>query len=190
MKRKIVWLLISCLIAASMLTVSCRPTEEEEIIITEEKEEKEPAHEEFFSVGETAESDKLAVAVTQKLAVTVTEMELIDSYDYYRVMDERWDVSEAPAGSTYIIVNVKIKNLSSTDTIKVGTLRMRGGWADGDVPTTYYMGEGPLDTGWPLPPGEEIEGKAKFTVPKASTNYYVKFRFSEEPEVWAVWTIE
>lgn len=190
MKRKLLWLLVSCLIAATLVATSCRTAKEEEkeeVIIPDIEE---PAHEEFFSVGETVTPDRLTVPVTQQLAVTVTEIQIIDSYDYYRVMDERWETSEAPPGKTYLIAFVKIKNVSETDTFKAGTLWIRGGWAEEHVSSTFYMAEGPLETGWPLKPGEEMEGYVKFIAPKDSPGYHVRYRFSEDPEVWAIWLVE
>lgn len=189
MRRKLLWLLMSCLIAAALVVTSCRPAEKEkeEVIIPEPEE---PAHEETFSVGETVEPDSLAVPVTQKLAVTITEIQMTDSYEYYRVMDERWETSEAPLGKIYVIAFVKIKNVSDTDTFKAGTLWMRGGWAEEHIPSTFYMAESPLEPGWPLEPGEELEGYVKFIAPKDSTGYHVRYRFSEDPDVWAIWLVE
>ena len=189
MKRKIIWLLVSCLVATALFTVSCRPEEEDEVIIPEIEEPEAPVYEETFSVGDRVESDMLGIVVTKELAVTVMEMELIDSYEYYRVMDEDWVTDEASPGSIYIIAHVKIENLSSDDTYSMGILQMRGGDVN-HVPSSYYMGEGSLESGWQLPPGEEMDGKVKFITPKDSTGYHVRFRFSEEPEVWAIWVAE
>jgi len=199
-KKTVTWVLVSSLMVLSLVLASCGPgkTVEEEEVPAEEEEappeeevaEEVPAYEKAFKIGETAESDKLEVSVTEKLAVTVTEIYLTDSYDYWRVMDERWDTRVAPEGSTFIIAQVKIKNLSSTDTYKAGTWRMRGGDVAGDAPPSYYFGEDPLEYDVPLPPGQEIDGKAQSVVPKDSTGYYIRFRFSEEPEVWAKWLLE
>jgi len=200
MKRKIIYLLASCLIgiamiAASMLAISCGQAEEEEEIAipTEEVEEKEPAHEEIFSLGETVESDMLSVTVPRKIAVTVTELRLTDSYEYYASMDEVWRTVSAPAGSTFIIAHVKIKNISTTDTVKVGTQDMRGGCAAKVVPAGFYMATGlreELGVWLDILPGEVTEGPALFEVPKNSTDYYIKYRFSDKPEVWAKWLLE
>jgi hypothetical protein len=185
----------------SLVLVSCGSTKteqeeeeeappKEEVEVPPEEEEEIPAYEKTFKIGETVESDKLEVNVAEKLAVTVTEISLTDSYEYYRVMDERWDTRVAPEGSTFIIAQIKIKNISSTDTYKVGTWRMRGGDITGDAPPSYYFGEDPLEYDIPLPPGEEIDGKLQSVVQKGSTGYYVRFRFSEEPEVRAKWVLE
>ncbi len=202
MNKKVIWLVVVSLLMLSLVLVSCGSTktvqEEEEEAPKEEGgappeeevEEEIPAYEKTFKIGETAESDKLEVNVTEKLAVTVTEIYLTDSYEYYRVMDERWDTRQAPEGSTFIIAQVKIKNISSADTYKVGTWRMRGGDIAGDAPPSYYFGEDPLEYDIPLPPGQEIDGKLQSVVQKESTGYYVRFSFSEEPEVWAKWILE
>jgi len=177
----------------SLVLASCAPAkteEKDEALPEEEVKEEIPVYEETFSVGDTVQSDILEVTVTDNLSVTVTEIYLTDSYDYYRVFDERWDTRQAPPGSTFLIAHVIIKNTSGTDTYKVGSWQMRGGDVKGNVPTSSYMGEDPLETSWPVPPGEEIEGEVQFEVPKESTGYYVKYRFSEEPEVWAKWPVE
>lgn len=162
----------------------------EEAVPEEEVEEEIPAYEKTFRRGETAQSDTLEVTITDKLAVTVTEIYLTDSYDFYRVMDERWDTRQALPSSTFMIAHVKIKNMSGTDTYKVGTWRMRGGDVERNMPPSYYFGDDPLEYNVPLPPGEEIDGKVQFEVPKESSGYYVKYCFSEEPEVWAKWLVE
>lgn len=199
MKKKVTWVLVSSLMVLSLLLVSCgagKTVEEEEAVEEvgtppeEEVEEEIPAYEQTFKIGETAESDKLEVTVTDKLAVTVTEIDLTDSYEYWRVFDEVWDTRQALPGSTFMIVQVKIKNLSDTDTCTVGTWQMRGGDIERDAPPSYYFGEDPLEYNVPLPPGQEIDGKVQFEVPEDSTGYYVKYRFSEEPEVWAKWLVE
>ena len=200
MKKKVTWVLVSSLMVLSLVLASCgaektvekeeKPAEEAEAPPEEEVEEEIPAYEQTFKIGETAESDKLEVTVTDKLAVTVTEIFLTDSYEYWRVMDERWDTKQAPLGSTLMIAQVKIKNLSDTDTYTVGTWQMRGGDVGSNAPPSYYFGEDPLEYNVPLPPGQEIDGKVQFEAPKDSTGYYVKYRFSEEPEVWAKWQVE
>lgn len=186
-------MLVSSLMVLSLVLASCAPArteEEEEAPPEEEVKEEVPVYEETFSVGEIALSDMLEVTVTDNLSVAVTEIYLTDSYDYYRVMDERWDTRQAPPGSTFLIAHVIIKNMSSIDTYSLGTWQIRGGDIEGDVPASSYMGEDPLETSWPVPPGEVIEGKVQFEVPKESTGYYIKYRFSGEPEVWAKWPVE
>ena len=132
----------------------------------------------------------VALAVPAVAGDAASEMELTDGYRYWLVMDEKWSTSEAPPGSIFIVVHVKIENLSDTESYNVGTLRMRGGDANENVPPTYYMGESPLETNLLLPAGEEIEGNVKFVAPEGSTGYHVRFRFAEEPDVWALWVAE
>lgn len=194
MKRKIIWLLLICMILATLLATSCRPAEEEkEEIIVIPPEEKEPGHEEVFTVGEPVEPSMFTVPVSRNIAVTVTELYMVDSYEYESYMDDEFRTHAASFGNTFIIAFVNIKNISDTDTFKVGTQYMRGGCADKVAPAGFYMTgklRDELGVWLDIPPGEEMKGPVLFEVPKDSTDYYIKYRFSDDPEVWAKWMVE
>jgi len=195
MKRRTIWLLLSCLVVATLLiSISCRPPKEEkEQIIVIPPDEKEPGHEEVFNVGETVESSMFTVAVERQIAVTVTELYMVDSYEYESYMDDEFRTHAASFGSTFIIAHVNIKNISSTDTVRVGTQDMRGGYGEKAVPAGFYMtGKLREELGvWAdLLPGEETSGPVLFEVPKEKTGYCIKYRYSTEPEIWAKWLVE
>ena len=195
MKRRTIWLLLTFLIVATLLiSTSCRPPKEEkEEIVVIPPEEKEPGHEEMFNVGETVESGMLTVPVLKEIAVTVTELYMIDSYEYESQMDDEFRTHAASLGSTFIIAHVNIKNISSADTTRVGTQEMRGGYGERAVPAGFYMTDKmreELGVWSDLLPGEETEGPVLFEVPKGETGYYIKYRFQEDPEVWAKWLVE
>jgi hypothetical protein len=191
-RRTILSILTLCL--AVLGAMSCRsPGATEQETITPEL-TREPAYEVTFSVGETAESGQLGVQLTEEISVTVTELQLTDTYKYWRGQDLTWDDHKAPQGSTFIVADVKIKNLSNTDT-RVGAIFMRGAYAGGTVMPGVYMAgrlgnEVGLELTSSLSPGKELQGKVLFAVPAGSTDYHVKYRFSEKPEVWATWLKE
>ena len=193
MKRKTIWLLLGCLILVILLAVSCRPAEEKEEIIVIPPEEKEPGYEEVFTVGEPVEPDMFTVPVSRDIAVTVIELYMIDSYEYWSQMDNEYRTHQAATGSTFIIAFVNIKNISDTDNFKVGTQYMRGGNSEKVVPPGFYMTDkmrDELGVWLDIPPGEETEGPVLFEVEKGKTGYYIKYRFSDDPEIWAKWMVE
>lgn len=194
MKRRTIWLLLSCLILVTLLATSCRSSKEDkEEIIVIPPEEKEPGHEEVFSVGEPVEPSMFTVPVSRNIAVTVTELYMVDSYEYESYMDDEFRTHAASFGNTFIIAFINIKNISDTDSFKVGTQYMRGGYGEKVVPAGFYMTgklRDELGVWLDIPPGEETEGPVLFEVEKGKTGYFIKYRFSDDPEIWAKWMVE
>ena len=185
-------ILPALMLCLAVVAVSCRSLGAMEQETPPPEPSKGPAHEVTFNVGETAEWGQLGLQLTEKISVTVTEMQLTDSYRYWRGQDMTWDDHKAPQGSTFIVADVEINNLSDTDTYRVGAIFMRGAYAGGTVMPGVYMGGGlgnevGLELTNSLSPGKELQGKVLFVVPAGSSDYHVKYRFSEKPEVWAKW---
>ena len=161
-KKKIVWLMVSCLLGAALVLASCGPavTEEEEGVVTPEL---------YLSIGDTAQ--------TSKIEVTVLDINLIDSYEYYSTMWEETRVHESREDEQFLLATVEIKNVSD------GTVVAGRNWVgafDSNVPMYFietYYGEGPLPTNDPLKPGEKISGKVLFSVRKPTTDLKIIYSF-------------
>ena len=100
MKRKIVWLGISWLIVAALVLASCvpSPSGEEE----EEEEEGVPIH----KFGETYQ--------TSKVAVTISEPIITDSLEYTDETTGKMSTLEANPGEVFFIFTAEIRNLSDS----------------------------------------------------------------------------
>ncbi len=172
------------------MVTSCAPavTEEEEVAPPEEevvKEKVPPTFERPFRVGETAQS--------AKLAVTITEMYLTDSYEYYDETTKEMGIKEASPGKTFLFAYVKIKYVASTGSSIEGAVNMLGGYAESSVAFSYDWGEQRLPSKTSLSQGGKtaIEGKVLFVIPKESTGHWVKYDFwGIAPRVYAQWLAE
>ena len=195
MKKKVVWLILSCLMAVSLVLASCGTATEEGAASPEEEEATTDGPiavfekpEQPFSIGETARSSRTAV--------TVLEVVVTDSYEYYDVISKKTATKEATAGMSFVLVTMEIEN--------VGSLR-RG---EGDWRTRLIDSERFLYQRKPhlredvmrglvyLTPDEKMRGTVLFEVPKDATGLKVRYGVVTYPAVelenekWAEWQIE
>ena len=197
MKRKIIWLVVSCLMALSVVLASCGPavTEEEEEVVTPPAEEEEEEGEEvvFFeaplSVGETAR--------TSKLAVTVLEAAVTDSYEYYSRTEQKTLTKEAKPDMTFLILKVKFENLTSGPT-REGLFQMRAyDSEDNRYKVGSYYGEDRMPQDRTMDPGSALysgtlTGMVLFEVPKGASGLTFVYNFHKYPEaeLLAEWKIQ
>lgn len=170
MKRKIVWLVVSCLMMLFLLAASCGPKVEKA-----PPEEAAPVVLPTLSIGETAR--------TQEIEVTVLEAIVTDKYEYYSNTLQQTVSKEASPGMSFLIITAKAKNVGAT------TLLSGANWfyivdpeaheyrlllhygADAMVPDRYLL------------PGMEMGGKALFQIPKGATSLKIKYTKVAEWEV-------
>ena len=215
MKRKILWLGLSWLIVAALLLASCGPaaTEEEEEVVTEEEEvEREVItvnsdEVPVLSIGQTAfvkaaEIPKLHEGLTveqraeqtAKLEITVSDVTVTDSYEYFAEFAGKIMPKEAGTGNTFVIAYVKIENMKAPGEdfeMYQGAKRLHVVDSDGNeyVVGVYYGGD-EIIGGKDLMPEEIVEGWVSFTIPEAATGVKIFYKFYF-PEVKVVeWAIE
>jgi len=190
MKRKVVWLILSCFIAVALVLVSCGTAteDEEEEAATEGPIPVFEKPEEPYSIGETARSSRTAV--------TVLEVVVTDSYEYYDVISKKTATKEATAGMSFILATFEIEN--------VGSLRRgEGYWRTRLIDSERFLyqrkphlGEDILKGFVPLESGEKMRGTVMFEVPEGSTGLKVRYGMvtypsvAQEDEKWAEWTVE
>ena len=159
MKKRIVWLIVSCLMALSLVLVSCGPaaTEEEEVV----KEEEVPTYEEPLSIGETAR--------TSKIEVTILDAIVTESYQYDS------NTKEASSGMSFLLASVEIKNVSS-QIQREGGFKMRTLDSEGSTYSVKsYFGKDRLTTDYNLPAGDGMKGKVVFEIPKGATGLKIRY---------------
>ena len=112
MKKKVVWLILSCLMAVSLVLASCGTATEEGAASPEEEEATTDGPipvfeipEQPFSIGETARSSRTAVTVVEALVT--------DSYDHYDVISKKTVSKQATAGMFFVVVTMEIENVGS-----------------------------------------------------------------------------
>jgi len=198
MKRKIIWLVVSCLMALSLVLASCGPAapeeKEEEVTPPLAEEEEEEGEEVVFfeaplSVGETAR--------TSKLAVTVLEATVTDSYEYYSTAEEKTLTKEAKPDMTFLILKVKFENLTSGPT-REGLFQMKAYDSEVDRyrPGSYY-GEDRMSQDRTIDPGSALyrgplTGMVLFNIQKGTSDLTFVYNFHKYPEaeLLAEWKIQ
>ena len=192
MKRKFIWLLVSCLMVLCLVLASCGAavTEGEEAP-EEDGVEAIPVFEvpeQPFSIGETVRSSRTAV--------TVLEAVVTDSYDYYNPVSKETATKEVTTGMSFVIATFEIENVGS---LRRGEGRARTRLIDSErflyLPKTY-LGEDSMRNYVYLQPGEKLQGTVLFEVPKDATGLKIRYAITAYPEVerenekWAEWEIE
>jgi len=194
--KRIIWLIVSCLMVLSLVLASCgEATEEEAPPPAEEEEEEENGPIPIFEVqtqplaiGETAQSTRTKV--------TVLDMTITDSYEYDDPVSKGKATKEAKSGMTFIITTLEIEN--------IGTLRRsEGKWTarvsdpEGTIyQAKAYLGENALRNSAPLDSGSKLTGTVLHEVPKDATDLILRYYMVRVPEVqstdeiWAWWEIE
>lgn len=196
MKKRTVWLAVSCFIGLSLVLTSCGPvaTEEEKVKqpAAEEEEEEEAigeveeitSFEGTFSVGETARSNRLAV--------TVLEATVADDYEYYDKAEEKTLTKEAKPEMTFLILTVEIKNVGSGER-REGLFQTRASDSENDrYRVGSYYGEDRIIQDITISPGESVKGKVLFNIQKGTSDIAFIYNFNKhpDPELLAEWKIQ
>ena len=206
MKKKIVWPGVIWLIVAASMLASCGPavTEEEEVVeeVVEEEREVIPVNSDevpCLCLGQTAliiaaeipKLDLTEAVQMGELEVTVSDAILTDSYEYYAEFAATMITKEAPPGMTFLIADVKIKNVGKELERFQGAKRMHACDSGGNVcEVGVYYGENNLEAGRFPEPGDELSGKVLFEIPEAASDVRIFYDYFF-PEVKLVeWEIE
>lgn len=179
MYRRIAWLLVSCLMVAVLLLVSCGQG------VTEREQEEEGSSQISLRVGETAR--------TSKITVTVSDTIITDSYEYYSQAEGKMISKEAPREISFLLATVEIENVGSAE--ESGGTRYITAFDNQSEHyriITPYLGQDRLKLQPILKPGEKVEGKVLFSMPKGATGLKIAYDFSSYNTNLAVaeWEIE
>jgi hypothetical protein len=165
MYRRISWFLVSGLILAALLLISCGQG------VTEEGKEAASPSQISLKVGETAR--------TSKITVTVSDIIIADSYEYYSQTEGKTVSKEAPIDISFLIATVEIENVGKTE--ESGGAQYLTAFDDQSRHyriITPYMGEDRLKLQPILKPGEKVKGKVLFSMPKGATGLKIAYDFS------------
>ena len=184
MKKKIVWLGMSWLIVAALVLASCGPAAPEGEEEEEEEEEEEGVA--TLSIGETFQSSEVVV--------TISELIVTDSYEYYDEASESTATEEASPGMSFLIITVKIENVSNRRRRLEGEKRFSISDSEGNTYLYHqYLGENPILTPPYLHVGDEIEGKMLFNIPEGTSGLKIAYTSKTPPtenKLLAEWVIE
>lgn len=176
MKKKIVWLGVTWLIVTALVLSSCGgavPEEEEEGVEVQ-----------ILGIGETFQ--------TPEVVVTVSELIITDSYEYYDKASESMAIEKASPGRSFLIITAEIKNVSNVVRQLEGRVRLSVTDSEGnEYLYKHYSGENPLLAGI-LITGEEIKGKVLFDIPKGASGLKIAYSSRTLPiqGKLAEWVIE
>ncbi len=185
MKKKILWLGVSWLIVAALVLASCGPA-----VPGEEEEEEEEAP--TLSIGETYQ--------TPKIAVTVSEAIVTDSFEYIDETTGKMSTKEASPGTYFLIITAEIKNVGDIEAREQGQQLMVAYDSEGTLysPATFYgvrtyPGEDALPVSKYISPGEKIQGRMALRIPEVASG--LKIAYLTTLAVWggeplAMWEIE
>ncbi len=165
MKKKIIWVGVSCLMMVALLLVSCAPSVTEKEVAPPAEEA--PAAKLLLSIGETGQSDKLAV--------TVLEAIVTDSYQYISPTSGETVTKEAAPDKSFFIVTAVIKSISDSTQITGGSwleLHDSEGVRYAAMP---YPGEDGITFDKHLPEKQEIRGKVLFQIRKGASGLKVGY---------------
>jgi len=194
MKKRTVWLVASCFAGLSLVLTSCGPAAtEEEVKQPAAEEEEEEAIEEVaeitsfegtFSVGETAQSNRLAV--------TVLEATVADSYEYYDKNEGKTLTKEAKPEMTFLILTVEIKNVGKGER-REGLFQTRASDSENDrYRVGSYYGEDRIVQDITISSGKSVDGKILFNIQKGTSDIAFIYNFNKhpDPELLAEWKIQ
>jgi len=183
MKRKILWLGVSFLLVAALVLTGCPATPGVEEPVVEEPEE--VVEVPTLSIGETYQ--------TPEVAVTVSEVIVTDSYEYYDEASGSMLSKEASPGTSFLIATIDIENVGDTMRPAEGQRRFHIFDAEGNKYLhQVYFGEDSLSTIHRFPAGEKMEGKVLFNIPEGAGGLTIEYwRVVEMPlKKLAAWVIE
>ncbi len=175
MKKKLVWLVVICLMMVVPLVACGSKTGENEPPPTTTPGNKTPAVLPTLKIGETAKGSDVQV--------TVLEANVADSYEYFSSSLNQTITKEASSDKSFLIINASVKNISNL------TTRSGGGFFTVVDSTGYeyhlmpYYGASAMPSDMYLIPGAELEGKALFQIPRGAVGLKVVYAGTGE------WTI-
>jgi len=102
MKRKILWLGVSFFLVAALVLTGCPAPPVAEEVVEEPEEVVEVV---TLSIGETYQ--------TPEVAVTISEVIVTDSYEYYDKASDSMLSKEASPGTSFLITHVAINNVGT-----------------------------------------------------------------------------
>ncbi len=181
MKRKIAWLGVSFLLVVALVLASCGPAVPGE---QEEEEEEEAVEVPILSIGETYQSPKVVI--------TVSEAIVTDSYEYYDVISKAMALKEAGPGISFLIFTAEIKNLQVTARMYEGKKRFRVSDSEGnEYLCSEYYGEARLPEASRFQPDFEMEGKVLMLIQEGASGLKIEYLEPGYPYKKVVeWVIE
>ena len=187
MKKKFVWLGLNFLLVAALVLASCggtAPVEEEEEEVVEETEELVT-----LSIGETYRS------VANRISITVSEVIFVDSYEYHEYKTGNILTAEASPDMTFFILTAALEYVGTSGIAHSyeGRIRFRLHDAEGTrYRFEYYLdAEEALGTIRTFSPGESMDGKVLFQIPKETTGLILSGWTLEVPQTELVeWPLE
>lgn len=189
MKKKFVWLGLSFLLVVALVLASCggaAPAEQEE---EKEEEEEESGELVILSIGETYRSK------VQTVAVTVSEAILTDSYEYNDYKTGDLLTAEAPPDMTFLILTTEVEFVGTSGLAHSmeGRVRFRVYDSEGTrYKFKYYLdAEAALGTIRTFSPGDKMDGKVLFEIPKEATGLVISCWTLAVPQAkLAEWPLE
>jgi len=177
MKKKIVWLGLSFLLVVALVLASCGgavPGEQEE----EEEEEvggwdtgvKETGELTILKIGETNRSE------VHTVALTVSEVIFVDSYEYKDYKTGELLTEEASPGMTYLILTATVEYVGTSGRNSMeGRIRFRVYDSEGTrYRFQYYLdAEEALGAVMNFYPGDKIDGRVLFEIPEEATGLVI-----------------
>ncbi len=170
MKTKIVWLGLSFLLVAALVLASCgggtAPQEQEE----EKEEEVETGELIILKIGETYRSK------VNTVAITVSEVIFVDSYDYHDYKTGELRTEEAGPDMTFLILIAELEFVGQSGRNSMeGRIRFRVHDAEGTrYRFDYYLdAEAALGAVMNFFPGDTMDGRVLFEVPKGATGLII-----------------
>ncbi len=183
MKRKILWLGLSFLLVVALVLASCGPAVP--VGEQEEEEEEEEVEVPILSIGETYQSPKVVI--------TVSEAIVIDSYEYYDVISKTTALKEASPGMSFLIFSAEIENVGDAIRYYEGKMRFWASDSEGNEYTAVreYYGEPRLPEASRFQSDSKMEGKVLILIPEGASGLTISYREKALPhKKVAEWVIK